>query len=336
MTKKKAAARKTKIALVIDTSSSIADRRLERVLADAVRAMVDAIVAKDGSSDVVVVTFANRATAQPAVKAKNIVIPEQFSCGGVTALMDGVIKGVDELIANGKDDNMNYLVLAFTDGEENNSFINRTEFNKRLREKEAEGNWTFTFQMPPGFKNKFHRDFGVPLDNLREWEATTQGVEEVKTSAVLALHNYYDAAASGAKSSRSFYSMTTDLSKLKDKDLKKTLVNLKGKFKAIPVNKEVEIKPFILKNNIPYVQGVGYYQLSKPEKVQPDKEILVMEKGKSDIWGGSDARQLIGLPTDGSTYAKVTPGNHSKYDIFVQSNSVNRKLVRGTTLLVKV
>lgn len=53
-------------------------------------------------------------------------------------------------------------------------------------------------------------------------------------------------------------------------------------------------------------------------------------------WSGMPGRALVGLPTDGVTYSKVNPGNHANYDIFVKSNSVNRKLVRGTTLLVKV
>ncbi len=56
-----------------------------------------------------------------------------------------------------------------------------------------------------------------------------------------------------------------------------------------------------------------------------------MEKGKKAIWGGKEARHLIGLPDDKD--AKVTAGNMSNYDIFIQSTSVNRILVRGTKLI---
>jgi hypothetical protein len=41
---------------------------------------------------------------------------------------------------------------------------------------------------------------------------------------------------------------------------------------------------------------------------------------------------MIGLPANAD--AKVEPGNHANYDIFVQSTSVNRKLPRGTKLIV--
>jgi hypothetical protein len=57
-----------------------------------------------------------------------------------------------------------------------------------------------------------------------------------------------------------------------------------------------------------------------------------MEKGSKAIYGGNAARSLIGLPYGAE--AKVEPGNHANYDIFVQSTSTNRKLVRGTKLLV--
>jgi hypothetical protein len=59
-----------------------------------------------------------------------------------------------------------------------------------------------------------------------------------------------------------------------------------------------------------------------------------MEKKKGSIWGGYKARELIGLPTDGSL-AIVEPGNHANYDIYVQSTSVNRLLVRGTNFLLR-
>lgn len=70
----------------------------------------------------------------------------------------------------------------------------------------------------------------------------------------------------------------------------------------------------------------------KPEKVQGSKKVLLVEKGKPEVWAGSQARQMIGLPI--AADAKVEPGNHANYDIFVQSTSVNRKLPRGTKIIV--
>jgi hypothetical protein len=67
--------------------------------------------------------------------------------------------------------------------------------------------------------------------------------------------------------------------------------------------------------------------------VQPQKAIVLREPITGRIYSGHPARQLLGLPTDGTTRAKVTPGMMSKYQVFVQSTSVNRKLVGGTLLL---
>jgi len=55
----------------------------------------------------------------------------------------------------------------------------------------------------------------------------------------------------------------------------------------------------------------------------------IMHKG--DVYMGDAARQMLGLP---SMHVKVGPGDHPDYTIFVQSTSMNRKLIQGTSLLV--
>ena len=49
------------------------------------------------------------------------------------------------------------------------------------------------------------------------------------------------------------------------------------------------------------------------------------------VFSGPAARQLLGLPCAEAT---VKPGENPAYTVFVQSTSVNRKLVPGTKLLV--
>jgi len=97
--------------------------------------------------------------------------------------------------------------------------------------------------------------------------------------------------------------------------------------------KEEVIKDFVeKKTRRPYVIGTAYYQLMKTEKVQAGKGVILVEKGKPQVWAGQAARAMIGLPAGSD--AKVEPGNHANYDIYVQSTSVNRKLPRGTKLIV--
>lgn len=56
-----------------------------------------------------------------------------------------------------------------------------------------------------------------------------------------------------------------------------------------------------------------------------------MEKGKTPVYSGEWVRETLGLPKFGEV--KVEPGNHGNWDIYVQSASTNRKLVRGTKLV---
>jgi hypothetical protein len=131
-----------------------------------------------------------------------------------------------------------------------------------------------------------------------------------------------------------FY-VQTDLSGLKARDVKRQLDDLSGHFRAYTVGRETDIKTFVeSKTHKPYVVGQAFYCLTKPEKVQPNKAVLIAEKGKTAVWGGDQARELVGLPTDGVAHARVEPGNHANYDVYVQSTSVNRKLVRGTKVLI--
>ena len=51
-----------------------------------------------------------------------------------------------------------------------------------------------------------------------------------------------------------------------------------------------------------------------------------MKKGCSN-----DARQLLGLP---DYEVKVSPTSHPNYDLFIQSTSVNRKLLAGQRVMV--
>ncbi len=117
--------------------------------------------------------------------------------------------------------------------------------------------------------------------------------------------------------------------------MKRNLTDLSGNFKVCTVSKEAVVKNFVEeKTHRSYIKGQAYYQLMKDEKVQSYKQVLIMEKGKGTIWGGNEARDLIGLPYNAD--AKVSPGNHAGFDLFIQSSSVNRKLSRGTKLLIEI
>ena len=81
-----------------------------------------------------------------------------------------------------------------------------------------------------------------------------------------------------------------------------------------------------------YLKGAAFYQLSKTEsKVSYTKQVLVRERVTGKIFAGKEARAMIGLPSDRN--ARLHPGDHKNYDLFIQSESVNRKLVGGSGVI---
>jgi len=93
------------------------------------------------------------------------------------------------------------------------------------------------------------------------------------------------------------------------------------------------IREFVERQGKPYVKGTCYYQLTKRETIQDYKEIAFYEKASGKVYAGTlaAAREMLGLP---DLETRVSPDFNPLFDVFVQSTSVNRKLVPGTKLLV--
>lgn len=260
---------------------------------------------------------------------------DYYPCGG-TALMDTVEEAVASVggLVDADEEDTSFLLMVVTDGEDTSSRMGAGAFKRLIDRYEADGRWTIVFSMPKGYADSFSRTYGVPRGNCREWEQTTAGLREDTHVTRSALGGYFAGRAGGMKKSTTFY-VDTDLSQVTTRQVKRTLADLSGRFRSFTVGAETDIQSFVMARTMKsYVVGSTYYQLTKPEKVQPRKHVVIMEKGKPAVYGGDEARDLIGLPTDGVSHAKVTPGNHANYDIFVQSTSTNRKLVRGTKVLV--
>jgi hypothetical protein len=185
--------------------------------------------------------------------------------------------------------------------------------------------------VPSGHKQHMAA-LGVSLDNIMEWENTQRGAQHAFTQTNAATANYMTLRSAGLKSTEKFYA-TTDLSQLQKTEIKAALTDISARFRGFEVTKEADIKAFTEeKTGRDYVLGSVYFALTKKEKVQKTKDVLIMEKGKKAIWGGKEARDLLGIPV--GVDVTVTPGNHAGYDVYVKSTSVNRKLVRGTKVLI--
>lgn len=286
------------------------------------------------------VAFDNTAEVilQP-VSVEKVKTIENWYRGGMTALFDALGLAIETLKPydpqNPKAD-IAFQLTVMTDGHENAStrYNSLSRIRELIQEVDKRDNWTLTFQVPPGSKTNFCHQFSIPEGNVVEWEATKAGVEKVTKMSDESYKGYFAARSLGVKKLTNFYvPVITDLEDVTKKTLKQTLTDISGNFKEYTVVKEAEIKPFVeQKTKKPYVKGSVFYQLMKSEKVQPQKGVVITEKATGKIWGGQEARDLIGLPA--GQHAKVTPGNHSKYEIFIESQSTNRKLPRGTKILV--
>lgn len=255
--------------------------------------------------------------------------------GHGTPLWDSVGEAVDvlECVPDKDEQDVTFLVIVITDGEENYSqkWKAHTLANK-IRKLQGTDRWSFAFRVPKGYKENLVSSLGVYDGNVQEWEQTEAGLRRTSEATSVGISSYYSGLSRGVKSTRKFY---TDLSRVDDKSVK-NLRNLSGDFMRWQVQTEIEgqqIRPFCekrLRYRKPYTQGYAYYQLVKTETVQGNKKFLIRDRDTKAVYGGADARRLLGVP-DGR--CKLAPSASSKYDIFVQSSSVNRKLPVGTYVL---
>jgi hypothetical protein len=154
-------------------------------------------------------------------------------------------------------------------------------------------------------------------------------MEKSTVATTQAFDQFYAARAAGVRSSNVFYTSTAavDTSKLADISKETSLYQVGADQNGI------QIKDFILTKRMEYLIGGAFYQLTKTEpRVSPTKLILIREKATGKVYAGKDARTMLGLDTVNN--ARVHP-NHGGggYDIFIQSESVNRKLVANTGVL---
>lgn len=259
-------------------------------------------------------------------------INESFYGGSTTAFRNAN----NDLIEQAKryklnpDEDTSFVLVCATDGGDNaSSRVGSYDLTRLVKEVQATDRWTLAYMAPRGGKYEIVR-CGVPEDNVIEWDNTARGAEVAFQATAVALGNYAATRAAGRTSTQKFY---TDLSKLTKQEVTSKLVKSNGSFKFVQVEKEEDIKAFAeTKTGKPYVIGSLYYALTKPETVQATKEVLIVEKGTKDVYAGPAARQMVGLPV--GEPAKVYPGNHANWDVYVKSTSVNRKLVRGTKVII--
>lgn len=322
------------IALLIDSSASMGG------LADQVVKVADAQIEHlarrskelDQETRITVYVFSDRTECliydkdvlrMPSLKGK-------FKTGGNTALIDASMKAIDDLSQTPElyGDHA-FLAYVLTDGEENCSRARSGDLAKKING--LKDNWTVAVFVP-NQNGKFEaKKFGFPADNIAIWDTTAKGFSEVGEQIRVTTDAFMVARSSGVRGSKNLFNV--DVSGLSKQAVTKTLAKLHpGQYRMAEVKAKTQIAPFVeALTKRAYRSGEAFYQLSKPEKIQPDKAVALFDTKSHSVYTGAEARGLLGLP---DYEVKVSPTSHPDFLIFVQSTSVNRNLVPGTNLLI--
>ena len=257
---------------------------------------------------------------------------KDWQTNGGTPLYDGIadminlFKGLPD--ANKED--VSFLVMVTSDGEEAHSRqYSETSLAQLIKEVSSTGRWTFVLRVPVNANMGRIQSLGIPLDNIQKWDTSSAaGISASTAQTTAAMDGYFAARSTGVRGSSAFYAdaAKVDISALVDVTKETSL------YVVQPDQMGIEIRDFILKHRMEYLKGSAFYQLTKTEsRVSHTKLIAIRARNTGKIFAGNDARKMIGLPTDRN--ARLHPGDHGQYDIFIQSESVNRKLVAGTGVL---
>lgn len=123
------------------------------------------------------------------------------------------------------------------------------------------------------------------------------------------------------------------------KEMDKLVPVIPGRFQIMTVDENCAIKQFVENNGIKFKTGRGFYELSKAETVQQYKEVIMMDRETGEMFNGSQVREELGLQPQsekGGVNERLHKDATKKFRVFVQSTSVNRKLIAGTTFLYEV
>lgn len=335
------------VALVLDASSSMTHLRdkVIRVADEQIAYLARRSKELDQETRVTVYVFANE--VECIVYDKDVLrlpsLKDHYKTHGMTALLAATLKSQTELghAAQLYGDH-SFLTFILTDGQENashrcNAAPSRSPQELRdmvsRRLDQMPDNWTVAVLVPDQIGRREAQQCGFPKDNIALWDATsTSGLEEAGQTIQQATESFMVGRKKGIRGSRSVFSTGADAVNANTIRSAGLTPLDPSSFNLIPVTKEMGIRDWVQKEcNLPFKLGSAFYQLSKRENIQPKKHIAVLEKKTGQVYSGQKARDLIGLS---NREVRVSPDHNKDYSIFVQSTSVNRKLVPHTQLLL--
>ena len=260
-------------------------------------------------------------------------IAGHYRPSGRTALRDAIGRAINDMkmTATLYGDHA-FLLYVLTDGWENEShLVSSMQLTAQING--LPDNWTIIGYGPNAQSVYEMKALGIPPGNIEKWDTSSDaGIEDAGASVLRAADTFMTGRAAGVRSTRNIFSTDPTV-------LNPSSVRAAGLGKLSPSSYAImdvyghvrqDIRPFVEGRGYQYIVGNAYYQLTKRETIQAGKQILVREKATGNVYGGQEARDLLGL---GQNTVNVTPSQNPLYEVYVQSKSVNRKLVPGTKLI---
>lgn len=336
------------VALVLDASSSMShlSGKVIEVADQQISYLARRSEELDQETRVTVYVFADK--VQCVIYDKDVLrmpsLKQMYRVGGMTSLLAATLKSQRELAQTAQlYGDHSFLTFVLTDGQENASHRCPDAPTRDPRElvqavarmvETQEDNWTLAVLVPDQMGKREAMQCGFPKNNIAIWDATsTQGLEEAGQVIQQATEKFMVGRTKGIRGSRAVFSTGAETV---NKDTIKAAGLIPAnpsEYQLIPVAREAAIRDWVVESGHNYRTGCAFYQLSKSEKIQARKQIAVLEKKTDRVYTGPEARAVLGLP---DAEVRIKPDHNDDFTIFVQSTSVNRKLVPNTRLLFMV
>lgn len=325
------------IALVLDASSSMSFRSLNTQVIQVADNLISYLAQRSKEMDqetrITVYTFADQVKC--VIYDKDVLrlpsIATFYKASGNTALIDATMLSIEDLrMTPQKYGDHAFLTYVLTDGEENRSRVySRATLASTLTT--LHDNETVAVLVPNQHGVFEAKSYGFPADNIAIWDVSVKGMTEVGEVIKTATDNYMHSRTQGVRSTKSLFS--TDLTVVNKATVNsKNLVSLKrDEYMLLKVNDKAPIRDWVIDQGIPYQIGKAFYELTKPEKIQPQKQVAIQNIHSGRVYTGPQVRDLLGLP---DYEVPVKPDANPEYRIYVQSTSVNRNLMPNTRLLL--
>lgn len=256
--------------------------------------------------------------------------------GGSTRLHDAVLDAIS--LANHldtKDKQHAFLISVVTDGEENASNAHHVNVSSKVGECIRGDRYTFAYAGPRNSESRATL-MGFLSGNITTWDQTVAGTIHLNAVSNTSLNSYTTSRSRGIVSSTSFYAQPTTLNaeSFADKlDDKLDDVSDKVQVERVTANDPLVIQKFCEKKIGSFPKGKIYYQLTESEKVQDYKQLIIQDTATGNFYQGWKAAQkLLSIPSFQGT-VRIKPGSLGEFKVFIQSTSVNRKLVPGTAVV---